>query len=124
VLMASVLRKIGISPYLVMVPGHCFLAFDTGDDEDSEIIGLETTMIGNAQLKPLKVFADLSEKGKLRELKISHESFTEAIEAGNEAIEENAEALDSEEDPDTQLISISEARELGIMPIAFDESEK
>jgi len=124
VLMASVLRKIGINPYLVMVPGHCFLAFDSGDGEDSEIIGLETTMIGNAQLKPLKVFSGLSEKGKLRELKISYESFIEAIDAGNGQIEEHSDELDSEEYPDIQLISISDARELGIMPIAFDEIEQ
>ena len=44
--MASILRKIGLNVYLVMVPGHCLLAFDLGEDEDDPILGLETTMLG------------------------------------------------------------------------------
>jgi hypothetical protein len=53
VLMASILREIGINSYLLMVPGHCFLAFDLGKGEDDEIVGLETTMLGNADLMPI-----------------------------------------------------------------------
>ena len=43
VLMASILRKIGLNVYLVMAPGHCFLAFDLGKGEGDPILGLETT---------------------------------------------------------------------------------
>ncbi|MCB1212230.1 MAG: hypothetical protein KDK97_23100, partial [Verrucomicrobiales bacterium] len=46
VLIASVLRKIGINVYLALVPGHCLLAFDLGEAEDSGTVGLETTMLG------------------------------------------------------------------------------
>jgi hypothetical protein len=38
VLMASILQKIGINSHLVMVPGHCFLAFDTGKGKDDVIL--------------------------------------------------------------------------------------
>jgi phosphoribosylamine-glycine ligase len=36
---------------------------------------------------------------------------------------DDAEALDSGEDPNIQLISISDARELGIMPIATGQEK-
>jgi hypothetical protein len=41
VLLAAILRKIGLRPCLVHVPGHMFLAVDI-DDETT--IGLETTL--------------------------------------------------------------------------------
>jgi hypothetical protein len=121
VLMASLLHKIGIKSYLVMVPGHCFLAFETSNDDDAEIVGLETTMLGDNDLKPIKDLPHLPEKLKQKEFKESYETFLSAIDTGNTALEENAEAFDSEEDPDTQLISISDARELGITPIASEK---
>src|SRR5262249_43106392 len=46
VLMASLLRKIGVEPMLVMVPGHCFLPFWL-DAEGKELAALETTLIGS-----------------------------------------------------------------------------
>jgi hypothetical protein len=118
VLMASILRKIGLNPYLVMVPGHCFLAFDSGTGEDDNIIGLETTMLGNNTLKPVSQIANLPQKTKLKEFQASYKTFSNAVKTGNAALEENAEAFESEDDPDVQLISIADARELGIMPIA------
>ncbi|MDZ4406332.1 hypothetical protein [Prosthecobacter sp.] len=118
VLMASLLRKIGLNPYLVMVPGHCFLAFDSGTGEEDGIIGLETTMLGNNQLKPVSQIANLPQKTKLKEFQQSYKTFSNAVETGNEALEEHADEFESEEDPNIQLISISDARELGIMPIA------
>ncbi len=118
VLMASILQKIGIHAYLVMVPGHCFLAFDSGEGEDDEIIGLETTMLGNNTLKPVKEIPNLPEKVKLKEFQQSYKTFSNAVKTGNASLEEHAEAFESEEDPNVQLISISDVRELGIMPIA------
>lgn len=122
VLMASLLRKIGIDSYLVMVPGHCFLAFKTGKEEDAELVGLETTMLGNNNLKAVKDLPDMPEELKQKEFKASYETFISAISTGNEAIEENSEAFESEEDPDIQLISISDAREIGITPIASGQN--
>lgn len=50
VLLASVLRKINIEPMLVLVPGHCYLAF-YADQKQEQLIGLETTMMGALDLK-------------------------------------------------------------------------
>jgi hypothetical protein len=122
VLMASLLRKIGINSYLVMVPGHCFLAFDTGKGEDSELVGLETTMLGNNNLKALKDLPDMPARLKEKEFKDSYKTFINAIATGNATIEEHADAFESEEDPDTQFISITDAREIGITPIASGQN--
>ena len=46
VLFASLLRKIGIEAYLVMVPRHCYLAFAL-DEKGEKIVALETTLIGS-----------------------------------------------------------------------------
>jgi len=118
VLMASILQKIGIYSYLVMVPGHCFLAFDTSDEEDAKHIGLETTMLGDDDLGPVSEIANLPQKVKIKEFQASYKTFSNAVKTGNAALKENAEAFETEEDPEYQLISISDARELGIMPIA------
>jgi hypothetical protein len=119
VLMASILQKIGISSYLVMVPGHCFLAFDTGEGEDDAVLGLETTMLGNDDLEPVSELANLPEKKLRKGFEASYLTFGNAIEAGNESLEEHADAFEDGSDPAIQLISIKEAREFGIAPIAF-----
>lgn len=134
VLMASILRKIGIDVHLVMVPGHCFLAFRLTDEpienmedffaEDSDLVGLETTMLGNDKLKPMKDLPKMPDKLKQREFQASFETFRTAIAAGNESLEENADVMVSGTDPDTQLISIEDARKFGIMPIASGREKK
>jgi hypothetical protein len=117
VLMASLLRKIGITSYLVMVPGHCYLAFDT-DAEGEETVGLETTMLGNDKLKPLKELPSMEAKLKKKEFAASLKTFKSAISTANEDLEENSEKFGDEEETDYQLINIQEARDFGIMPIA------
>ena len=47
-LFASILRKIGIEPVLVLVPGHAFLGFYT-DAQQSRAVFLETTMLNDAE---------------------------------------------------------------------------
>ncbi len=119
VLMASILQKIGINSYLVMVPGHCFLAFDTGNGEDDVTIGLETTMLGNDDLEPVSDLENLPEKKLIKGFEASYTTFSNAIDTGCASLEEHAEAFEDASDPDIQLISIKDARELGIAPIAF-----
>jgi hypothetical protein len=117
VLMASVLRKIGLNVHLVMVPGHCYLAFDTNADGD-ETLGLETTMLGNDNLKPLKALAKMPEQARKKEFNASLKTFQSALAIGTEDFENNSEKFDSEEELNYQLVPISEAREFGIMPLA------
>ena len=127
VLMASVLSKIGITSYLVMIPGHCFLAFDLSKDDNAKRVGLETTMLGNDEIKPVNEIAHLSEKAKLDEFKESYKTFGNAVKVGNANLKKYADKLDDDSDdadPDVQLISIPDARDLGIMPIpSFRDSK-
>ena len=37
---------------------------------------------------------------------------------GTQTLDDNADAFDDEEQPEFELISVAEAREMGIMPIA------
>ena len=120
VLMASILEKIGISTYLAMVPGHCFLAFNDGDDDDAEVIGLETTKLGDALLTPVKG-ENASPNGiSKKDFKASIRSFSHAIDEGEDQMAQYWKRFLRGRNPAIQLISIEEARELGIMPIASD----
>lgn len=118
VLMASILRKIGMDVDLVMVPGHCLLAFTDGDKENPTRFFLETTMLGNDDLQPVSKLPDLPASSRKGEFKASYATFATALEAGLEHFTNNEEAFQSQEDPDVQLISISAAREMGIVPLS------
>ena len=48
VLMASILRKIGIQPIIILGPGHAMLGYREDPKKPREIIVVETTMIGSA----------------------------------------------------------------------------
>lgn len=61
VLLASVLRKIGVQPYLIYVPGHMYLAFALSETERpvadgharlTHLFGIETTIIGEGGFEP------------------------------------------------------------------------
>lgn len=121
---AAALRKIGLETWLVLVPGHMYVAF-AADPNDEEILGLETTLLGSQDLDEIKVkprAKGADPTAALRELKlaVSGDSFLGAIDAGTAGLIENGEKFDSEDEGDFQLINIREAREFGILPIAFD----
>lgn len=122
VLMASLLRKVGIEPVLVMVPGHCYLAFYT-DAERTQLAGFETTLLGS------KIDDDATEiEGVTDTLgedfadQNSWKTFTAALAMGTASLVENAEKFDKD-DADYQLINIAAARRIGILPIAFQDQE-
>ena len=123
VLMASVLRKIGLDAYLVMVPGHCFLGFSDGIKENPSMFFLETTMLGSDDLQPVTKLPKLPAKLKKEEFSASYATFASALEKGKQNYSDNEAAFESKEDPNTQLISISEARNMGVMPLGAS-SEK
>jgi hypothetical protein len=118
VLIASLLRKIGLNVYLTMVPGHCFLAFDLSREEDGDILGLETTMLGETDLGEEGEGVEVPEGLRGTEHEGSFKVLAAALGRGTATLEEHAEAMVNEGSPDTQLISVAAARELGIMPIA------
>jgi hypothetical protein len=100
VLFASILRKIGIDPYLVLVPGHMFLGFGVDEGTGEPTHCLETTLIG--------------EEGQ--------SDFENAVETGDYQYAMYEEELEAQTDPNFQVVSIGEAREKGFMPIAFVQS--
>ncbi len=119
VLLASLLRKIDIEPLLVYVPGHCYLAFYL-DADKTKLVGLETTLIGSTaddEHRDLPDVADVVDK-EWRD-KNSWGTFCAAVAMGNADLEENKDKF-NQDDVDYQLVSIAAARQLGILPIAFD----
>ena len=122
-LFASVLRKIGIEPFLVLIPGHAFLAFSL-DGTDQLLLGLETTMLGNTTLKSVEN-ANKNVSDELRENmknEASWASFDQAVNYGTEALKQAMDKIARQEDARYKLISISMARQLGILPIAFHQN--
>lgn len=123
VLLASLLRKIDIEPCLVYVPGHCYLAFAL-DAEGEHIVGLETTMIGGGGDDETRELPDGTEVVDDEQAATdSWASFCAAVQAGDADMEENAEKF-NQDDPEFQVVSIKAARAVGILPIAFDASNK
>ena len=123
VLFASILRKIGLKPYLVAVPGHMYLGFHL-DTEGDDTLELETTVIGSSDesddeentLAVLDEVADQLDDG-VRE---GHAwtSFAAAVNIGTTNFEKVADKL-NEGDPEYQAIDIAAARDDGIMPISY-----
>jgi len=70
VLFASILKKIGIKPILVTVPGHCFLGYYTNDSDTTlqSIRFLETTMLSKSEIisNPKTSVKTLAEKYKVQ----------------------------------------------------------
>ena len=119
VLLASLLRKVGIEPVLVMVPGHCYLAFYL-DPEGKELAALETTLIGGSlEGQPTAIPGVKNVVDKSWRQENSWRTFTAALAIGAEDLEKNAEQFQKGDDADYQLIPVVAARKLGILPIAF-----
>jgi len=130
VLFASLLRKVGINPALVAKPDHMYLAFNlnsSNDEDEQELMGLETTDIGAPEIgdndsEMPEALANLEEQldGRVRGSK-AWKSFVQAVLDGEDDLDKNSEKFDAG-DPDWQTIDVAEARDKGIMPIAFEAS--
>ena len=130
VLFASLLRKAGINSALVAKPDHMYLAFNlnNSDDEDEqELMGLETTAIGASEIKESNselpgVVANVEEQLS-DQLRASREwkSFVSAVFDGENDLDENDDKFNAG-DPVWQIIDIADARDKGIMPISFETS--
>jgi hypothetical protein len=126
VLLASALRKIGIEPFLVLVPGHCYVGFYV-DEQKEKMLAIETTMLGDAYDEDEEYDAmDLLEESVDEEERYdeSWASFSSAIVAGTTSLEEHREKLASGSEPEYMLIDIDKARDRGILPIAFRGKDK
>jgi hypothetical protein len=124
VLLASLLRKVSIDPFLVTVPGHMYVGFYLGPDK-SQFVGLETTAIGAADatdaerdddpaaLKALRKKLDAKVRGEK-----DWKTFAKAIQIGTDDLKKNEKQFEST-DPTYQLIDLDEARDKGIMPLPY-----
>lgn len=111
VLMASLLRKIGVEPLLIIVPGHCYLAFFL-DAECKSLAALETTMIGSTiegdAIKVEELKGLVSEDFQAEN---SWKTFSAAIAVGVANLKKNLPKLQEGKDPNYQLISVFAAQE-------------
>jgi hypothetical protein len=120
VLFASILRKIGIEPLIVLVPGHAFLGFFV-DAEGKKPVFLETTMLNDAnnpfnQRGPTKSGKALAKfLGSDIHMDKSWQSFTEALEEGQRKY--NIAAPHIGKDPGYMIIQVLKARKTGILPL-------
>lgn len=124
VLLASLLRKVGIEPILVHVPGHCYLAFCL-DEQGKEIVGLETTMIGSsidgdaAKVKGLEEVVDEDAQAEN-----SWKTFAGAVARGTGNLAKYGKEFKDPANHKYMLISVANARRAGILAIGFQANQK
>jgi hypothetical protein len=119
-LFASILRKIGIEPAIVLIPGHAFLAFSVNSQNTKDMF-LETTMLNDAHnpfyaTGPSKWGETLANMtGDDIHQRQSWTSFKEALQVGQ--AEYNKAAPNFGKAPGFKVVSIVKAREAGILPL-------
>jgi hypothetical protein len=124
VLMASMLRKVGIEPILVHVPGHCYLAFWL-DEQGKNIVGLETTMIGHSiegdglKVKGLETVVDEDSQDEN-----SWKTFAGAVGRGTANLAKYGKEFKDPANHKYMLISVARARQSGILAIGFQSNQK
>jgi hypothetical protein len=119
VLIASVLQRIGLRSFLVLVPGHAFVGFYT-DADAQHAAYLETTVLGAKVSPPARLPAFATDIASARENPASVAGFAAALAAGRAHRARVASKLDGRHRPDYALIDISAARAFGIHPIGAD----
>jgi hypothetical protein len=126
VFMASVLKRIGIRPILVNVPGHCFLGYYMNDTTTTNIHYLETTLLSNKmyvsdQKNSVLKYKDVLAKAVPKEVKLSeinkafYLQFMFAQSKGFEKIGSVSKKYGTEA---IKLLDVSDLREL-VQPIPY-----
>lgn len=121
VVFASVLRKIGIEPIIVLVPGHAFLGFYT-DANRTQKVFLETTMLNDAnnpfhQRGPTGLGTSLAKSlGMDTHIGQSQQSFKAALAEGQRKFEMAVRGFEAKQ-PGYMFIPVVKAREVGILPL-------
>jgi len=122
VLIASVLRKIGIEPYLIVIPGHMFLGY-LKNQAPAEYAFLETTMLGDVDIskyaKDDSMFWNYFGFTGFENTQSTAivNSFKAALAVGQKNFNEAQYGILDENNNDYIVINISNCRELGIKPI-------
>jgi hypothetical protein len=116
VLFASVLRKIGLDPCIVSVPGHMYVALVLDSKGDS-VAGLETTANGSTSPEPFEVEFVKPELREKYKDDLAFKTFSFAVGAGSGEL---ADAITKSQEgaPGYLFLNISKVRRTGVMPIA------
>lgn len=122
VLFASILRRIGINPKIVLVPGHAFLGFDL--DQNGHQVGfLETTMMGLTDLGKNPQGQNLDDKFskalgfKSVKNQKSSKSFIDALNKGSMELNQARAELIANTNPNYKIIDVDAMRKIGIASI-------
>jgi hypothetical protein len=121
ILFASVLRKIGIDPFLILLPGHMMVGF-WKDNSHSSWVALETTILGNENINSYiddKTFllGGLAWFFGVSKNEISRNEFLYAIEVGIESVNDNIDEFNDINNNKYQILDILTARRSGIRNI-------
>ena len=108
VLIASALERLGMRTFIVLVPGHAFVGWRSGDEGEAAEF-LETTLLGrHAPARP-ETAAQLHRRALA--------NFETARDAGFARYRAAAERLDGQHRPDYAVIDIATARRYGIVSL-------
>jgi hypothetical protein len=123
VLMVSILRKIDIESFLVLVPGHCYVGFYL-DEAHTIPLGIETTLLG-AGVSGTDVSDELLERAVPENLRgdVSWPSFLHAVLSGTQAFHESKTKFEDPAEADYKIINVAAARKSGVIPIPFRGNE-
>jgi hypothetical protein len=116
VLIASVLQRIGIRSFLVLVPGHAFIGFYV-DADAQRAAYLETTLLGASVARTQTNPGFAADIPSTPQNRITLSSFVAALAAGRSRHARVASKLDGRHRPDYAVLDIGAARAFGIQPI-------
>jgi len=116
VLIASALQRIGLRPFLVLVPGHAFVGFHL-DGTGNRAAYLETTVLGAAPPPQPALPAFASDFTPETAARLDIARFAAALTLGRRRFNQAAARFDARHRPDYALIDIGAARGFGIAPI-------
>ena len=119
VMLASILRRMGLDTFLVLEPGHMFLGIYL-DRDGKQTICLETTMLGDAdpaKCSENRALAKAATKD-VRQLK-GWKCFNDALDSATKEFNKHRKRFKKENDPEYEIIDIAGARREGIAPIGY-----
>ena len=117
VLIASALRRAGLAPVLVVIPGHMLVGVAL-NAQGSQYAYLETTRLDGLQSAAARSAG--SGPSSKRSLNASLENFEEALAEGQRQVDAAGTRFETESDLSYQMIDVQAARDLGVMPINRD----
>jgi hypothetical protein len=125
VLFASLLRKIGLEPFLVLEPEHCYVGFYL-DEEGKRPVALETTLLGTKpdedDERTIDGVPGIENAPWTR--KETWATFVAALNDATEQLKKDDAKFKSDGNTDYQWISITAARESGVLPIPYTASKE